>query len=352
MAAGLQVGKADVLLIGGLTPVAIAHLVLVGDVILVTQVDALIVEFERTLTIPQSQRAVAEHLIDGLPEVLVIVVGTLDAPQPQPGTIVQGLYVVRIDNQRALRCSVEQMPVSHDGHGTGRVFAVDTVAIVDVDRLSGMLSTDKRQTVLCRDEQSPTAVLADAADDVRGQSVVGRQLAALLLGQIIDIDATAVGAYPQLVVIVHEERMDILVEIIGADGGTIVQFAHLARLRINQPDAVGRADGDAAVGQLHDVLYVINRVIAVARWRLLHQVTVQTAHPEVALTVVEQFIDVVVLQRPAAEGVELALAAVAADFVDALAPGGSQQRSCRDGTQAEHHGPPTDVLPLLCQGIV
>ena len=86
------------------------------------------------------------------------------------------------------------------------------------------------------------------------------------------------------------ETIDILLTGRGID-----KFGNLPVCRTDELDAVGSGYGYLSVGQLEDILHIMDGIIMWAVSSQSQQVSVQSAHPQVAVAVVAQTVHMVIL---------------------------------------------------------
>ena len=111
--------------------------------------------------------------------VLVRVLVTHESRQVQLGRVVDLLNVVGVYNQGTCRRTQYHVTVVQVDDRTARVLSVNAITVVDADDAVIILRIGKGKTVLRSDDDTVEHILVNAIDIIGGQTVPGRQVAAL-----------------------------------------------------------------------------------------------------------------------------------------------------------------------------
>ena len=226
---------------------------------------------------------VTQLLMDTLLEVIIVIVATVHTGQIELSGIVYLLNVIRIDNQSSRRRAQHHVTVVEVDGSTAHILSVNTIAIVHADDSRRVFRIGKRQSLFSGNDDASFGISIDGIDEIGRQTILGSQLPALLRRGIIDIDATAVRTYPQLLVVMKIEGMHKTVHVFHLLAvivcRSIGQLCGLTRYRMDKADTIGRADDDKSVGQLQHVFHIMYRIVSRTIGRQLHQIAVQTTHP-------------------------------------------------------------------------
>ena len=227
------------------------------------------------------------------------------------------------DDDGALVAAEDKPAVVEGGGSLPLVFPLQTFHVVDVDDGCALQAG---QPAVGTHPQMVVTVPNERRHHIGGQPLSRCRVAHPPAAQVVVIDASAVGGYPQPAVSVEGHGVDEVVVVYAAE---LFGIEEAGDPRGGGIDEIGTMSGPhchgSMVGRLYDTLHLLDGVFPTTRRRDTDQRAVETPDPHVAMTVGQQTVDIVGTQIAQRGGIGQPTASVGLHGIDAVAVGGGIQ---------------------------